>query len=304
MLFAAGSALDHVLDGYVWTLIDTFDLTIYLPYVTFDDGHKFGISRYTILMILAAGLILCIYLPLAKKIQTGAAPTGIFWNFFEFILTFVRDSIAKPYIGKDADKYVHYLWTVFLFVLFCNLFGMVPFLGSPTASFSVTFVLAATVFIFIHYNSIAKFGLKCHLFSFAPDLELPLVMKIFILGMLWPIEFGGLIIKCFVLSVRLFANMFAGHVVLGTILLFIPMVANLSPAVSGPVTLVSALGVLALSFLELFVAVLQAFLFAFLTALFFGGVLEHAEHAAHAGHGDGHSHHGAHDAGSEHGGHE
>jgi low temperature requirement protein LtrA len=90
--------------------------------------------------------------------------------------------------------------------------------------------------------------------------------------------------------------MFAGHIVLGTILLFIPMVKDSSVGIAGTVTVASALGVLALSFLELFVAFLQAFLFAFLTALFFGGVLEHAEHAAHGGeHGHDEHGHGGHD---------
>jgi F-type H+-transporting ATPase subunit a len=283
MLFAAGSALDHVLDTYVWHLFD-FMPAIPLPHFTVND-HTYGISKYSILMALAAGLLLWIYIPLGKKIQSGAAPSGVFWNLFEGLLTFIRDNVAKPYIGKDADQYVSYIWTIFLIVLFCNLFGMVPFLGSPTASFTVTFVLAGFVFVGIHAFSIMKYGLKYHLFSFAPDLDLPFVMKIFILGMLWPIEFLGLIIKCFVLAVRLFANMFAGHIVLGTILLFIPMVKDMSAGIATTVTVASVLGVLALSFLELFVAFLQAFLFAFLTALFFGEILEHAGHAAHAGHG-------------------
>jgi F-type H+-transporting ATPase subunit a len=247
-------------------------------------------------MLLAAALILWIYLPLAKKIQSGAAPTGIFWNLFEGILTFIRDNVARPYIGKNADQYVPYIWTIFLFVLFCNLFGMIPFMGSPTASFTVTAVLALTVVLFIHGNSIREFGLWSHLCSFAPHLDLPLGLKIPILLMLWPIEFMGLLLKCFVLAVRLFANMFAGHIVLGTILLFIPMVKDSSVGIAGTVTVASALGVLALSFLELFVAFLQAFLFAFLTALFFGGVLEHAEHAAHGGeHGHDEHGHGGHD---------
>jgi F-type H+-transporting ATPase subunit a len=292
MIFAAGSALDHVLDTYDWHLVDTYHL--HVPLLSFTIGHtEIGISKYSLLMVLAAGLILAIYLPLAKKIKSGAAPTGIFWNLFEFILTFIRDDIAKPYIGKDADKYVHFLWTIFLFVLFCNVFGMIPFLGSPTASFTVTAVLAASVFVFIHFYSIRAFGLKAHLFSFAPHLELPMVIKIPILFMLWPIEFFGLLLKCFVLAVRLFANMFAGHIVLGTILLFVPMVRNESAAIAGGVTFASVFGAFALSFLELFVAFLQAFLFVFLTALFFGGILEHAEHAAHAedhGHGGDHGH--------------
>jgi F-type H+-transporting ATPase subunit a len=297
MIFAEGSALDHVMDAYDWHLVGT----LHVPLLSFKIGDtRVGISKYSILMLMAFGLIAWIYISLAKKIKTGEAPTGIFWNLFESILTFVRDNIAKPYIGKDADKYVHFLWTIFLFVLFCNLFGMIPFLGSPTASFTVTFVLAMFVFGFIHVESIRRYGLKAHLFSFAPHLDLPIGLKIPILLMLWPIEFGGLMLKCFVLSVRLFANMFAGHIVLGTILLFIPMVKNASTAIAGTVTFASVFGVFALSFLELFVAFLQAFLFAFLTALFFGGVLEHAEHAAHAGdHGpDGHAH-GPPDAGTE-----
>jgi F-type H+-transporting ATPase subunit a len=286
MLFAAASALDHVLDGYDWHFIDEY-LHLHIPLGKIGKFEFF--SKYSLLMFLAGGLILWIYLPLAKKIQTGEAPKGIFWNLFEAILTFIRDNVAKPYIGKDADQYVHYLWTVFLFVLVCNLLGMVPFFGSPTASFTVTSVLAFSVFIFIHGYSIAKFGVKYHLQSFAPHVELPMAMKIPILLMLWPIEFFGLALKCFVLSVRLFANMFAGHIVLGTILLFIPMIRHMGEPLETTVTAASVIGVLALSFLELFVAFLQAFLFAFLTALFFGGVLEHAEHAAHAGHDHGHN---------------
>lgn len=301
MLFAAASALDHVLDGYVWHFLENLP-TYDIPSIHVNNVDL-RISKYSVLMFLAGGLILSIYLPLAKKIQTGAAPTGRFWNLFEAILTFIRDNVAKPYIGKDADQYVHYLWTVFLFVLTCNLLGMMPFMGSPTASFTVTSVLAACVFIFIHYNSIRKFGLWNHLNAFAPHLDLPIYLKAPILLMLWPIEFGGLMVKCFVLSVRLFANMFAGHIVLATFLLFIPMVKNTGPLLVSTVTAASVLGVLALSFLELFVAFLHAFLFAFLTALFLGGVLEHAEHAAHAGEhghvGDDHGHDEPPDAGPE-----
>jgi F-type H+-transporting ATPase subunit a len=296
MLFAEGTALDHVLDTYVWHFFDEpFHCAIPLPFGKFH-GVEFGISKYSVLMLFAFAVVAAIYIPLAKKIQVGDAPTGTWWNLFEAVLTFLRDDIAKPYIGKDADRYVPFIWTIFLFVLFCNLFGMVPFLGSPTASFTVTFVLAMFVFAFIHIKSIQQFGLAAHLKSFAPDLDLPIAIKIPILFMLWPIEFGGLALKCFVLAVRLFANMFAGHIVLGTILLFIPMVKNSHLAVMGTVTFASVFGVFALSFLELFVAFLQAFLFAFLTALFFGGVLEHAEHAAHGGD---HGHHG-HDEHGEH----
>jgi len=302
MIFAA-SAFEHVLDSFDWHIFETLHIEIHLPHIPgVFGGQGFGITKYTLLMVLASIIIMAIYIPLAKKIRTGEAPTGTFWNLFESILVFIRNEVAKPYIGADADRYVPHLWTVFLFVLTCNLLGMFPFMGSPTASIAVTGVLAFLVFIFIHVASAVRFGFLPHMVSFAPHMDMPLAMKIGIWMMLWPIEFVGLGLKCFVLAVRLFANMFAGHMVLATILLFIPAVSHTGPGLEWSVTVGSVIGVLALSMLELFVAFLQAYLFTFLTALFLGGVLEHSEHAAHAlhGHGDhGHGHddqgHAAHD---------
>lgn len=294
MVFAA-SAFDHVMDGFHVEIFHALHWEFEIPHIHgVFHGQGFGITRYTILMILAAIVICGIYIPLARQIRTGEAPKGTWWNLFEGVLTFIRDEVAKPYIGKEADHYVPYLWTVFLFVLTCNLLGMVPFLGSPTASFTVTSVLAFGSYIFINLSSILRYGLKAHLFSFAPHMEMPLALKAMMILMLWPIEFLGLIIKSFVLAVRLFANLFAGHMVLATILLFIPQVAGSGPALEGAVTVGSVLGVIALSMLELFVAFLQAYLFTFLTALFLGGVLEHAEHAAgghHDDHGNAHDEH-------------
>src|SRR6266704_937538 len=257
----ATTAFEHVLDTTVWHLFESLHWEIPLPPF---------VTKYSILMVVAGALILLVYMPLAKKIQTGQPPSGRFWNAFEFILTFIRDNVAKPYIPGDADRYVPYLWTVFLFVLVCNLLGMIPFMGSPTASFAVTSVLAIGSFLFIHLNCIFRVGVTSHFMSFAPHLEMPMALKIPLLLMLWPIEFLGMGIKCFVLSVRLFANMFAGHMVLATILLFIEAVKNTGPALEWTVTIASVLGVAALSLLELFVAFLQAFIFTFLTALFFG----------------------------------
>jgi F-type H+-transporting ATPase subunit a len=281
MIFAAGSAFEHVLDSMHWHVFDTLPAIPLIGTHHWPTEKGFGLTKYSILMFLAAGLICWIYIPLAKKIQTGEAPTGTWWNLFESVLVFIRDEVAKPYIGVDADRYVPYLWTVFLFVLTCNLLGMFPFMGSPTASFAVTSVLACGTYILINAASIMRFGFKAHLLSFAPHMEMHIAVKLPILAMLWPIEFLGLIIKCFVLAVRLFANMFAGHMVLATILLFIPAVSRHGEGLFWGVTVASVFGVIALSLLELFVAFLQAYLFVFLTALFLGGVLEHAEHNAH-----------------------
>src|SRR5437868_3472889 len=135
----AESAFEHVMDTRVWHFFE--NLSLHLP---------LGLTKFKVLMVLAALLILAIFLPLAGKIRTGAPPRGRWWNFFESFLTFVRDNVARPNIGHDADRYVPYLWSLFLFILVCNLFGMLPFMGSPTADIAVAIPLAAVTFCFIH----------------------------------------------------------------------------------------------------------------------------------------------------------
>ena len=162
---------------------------------------------------------------------------------------------------------------MFLFILFCNLLGMVPFLGSPTASISVTGALAIIAFFTIHGSAVAKMGIGHYLKSYIPHVEVPFGMGYFLIPMIVVIEVLGNFIKAFVLAVRLFANMFAGHTVVAVLLLFIVMVKDQGPALFWPVTAASVLGVTALSLLELFVACLQAFIFTFLTSLFLGSAL-------------------------------
>ncbi|MCS7047288.1 MAG: F0F1 ATP synthase subunit A, partial [Gemmataceae bacterium] len=240
MIFAA-NAFDHVLDSSHWHLWD--DVSIHLP---------FGLTKYKILALAAAILICLIYIPLARRASTGEPPRGRFWNCFESILTFLRDNLAKPYIGHDADHYVHYIWTVFLFILFCNLFGMIPFLGSPTASFTVTAALAACTFVFIHGSAMLEMGVGDYFRSYLPHLDVPFGMGYVIVPMIAVIEFLGNFIKAFVLAVRLFANIFAGHMVLAFILFFIVEVRmdhGQGPVLFWGVTVSSVVGVTLLSLL-------------------------------------------------------
>src|SRR5947209_18789321 len=102
---------------------------------------------FMILELIAAALIVIIYVPIARRARSGAPPRGFFWNTFESILTFLRDQVARPNIGHhDADRFVPFLWTLFLFILFNNLLGMLPFFGAATASLSVTGALALCAF--------------------------------------------------------------------------------------------------------------------------------------------------------------
>src|SRR5205823_13401540 len=113
------NALHHVMDTYEWELFDSFGPhSIHLPYI--EIGHfRIGLSKFVILEIIAALLVAAIYIPLGQSIRAGHVPRGTFANFFEVFLTFIRDQVAKPGVGEhDADKYVPFLWTLFVFILF------------------------------------------------------------------------------------------------------------------------------------------------------------------------------------------
>jgi F-type H+-transporting ATPase subunit a len=260
---------EHVLDSKSWNIFENLNVSFTLP-------GRF--TKYMILELIAAGLVVAIFIPLSKRVRNGEPPRGRFWNAMEGLLTFVRDFVAKPCIGEhDADRFVPFLWTLFLFILFCNLLGMFPFLGSPTANITVTFVLALVTFLVIHGSAIARMGPIAYVKSYAPHMDVPFGMGYVLAPFIAFLEIIGQVIKAFVLAVRLFANMFAGHTVLAFILIFIVMVKDTGWYLFWPITIGSVLGVVALSLLELFVAFLQAFIFVFLAALFLGSAL----HPAH-----------------------
>jgi F-type H+-transporting ATPase subunit a len=326
MLFAAHepTAMDHVQDEVgQWTIFhDLFGgLSIPLgPPLFYIGDHPVQLTKFMLLELLVAGLIIAIFVPLCRKAAAGGLPKGAWWNAFESLLAFVRNDIAKPALGEhEADRFVPFLWTVFLFILFLNLLGLFPFLASPTASIWVTGAMAVVSFIMMHGAAIAKKGVVQYFTSLWPHIEIVpnpwggghghghgdehdlghehhehehahdepapqpttgqvvswIIGSVFGFGlslMIYVIELFGTVIKSFVLAVRLFANMFGGHMVLATLLFFIYAVGNAGASylMWGGVTLTSVLGVVALSLLELFVAFLQAYVFTFLTALFMG----------------------------------
>jgi F-type H+-transporting ATPase subunit a len=322
-------AFHHVMDSKTsWELFDSFfgtPIAIPLPKIGTFFGHEVYLTKFMILELIAAILIAAIFIPLCRRAGEGELPKGAWWNAFESLLTFIRNEVAIPAIGEhEADKFLPYLWTTFLFVLFCNLFGMIPFLGSPTASIYMTAGLALCSFIMMHVPAMVKMGPIHYFAALWPHIEIvpnpwgassghghdhghadhghspahtsqsetsssaPSAGQIltwvfgsafgFVLSlMIFVIELFGTVIKAIILAVRLFANMFAGHLVLATILVFIYMAGTASLALWGTITVASVLGIVALSLLELFVAFLQAYVFTFLTALFMGMAL-HPEH--------------------------
>lgn len=257
-------AAEHVRDAHGFHF--PFGLHIELPTV-------FGIqvTKFMVLELVVALVMLAIFIPLGRRIASGKPVRGYLGNFLEAMLVFLRDQVARPAIGHhDADRFLPFIWTIFFFVLGCNLTGLIPWAGSPTGSLSVTGVLALLTLLVVLIAGMRKYGAVRYWTGMVPHMEgVPFVMAIFLIPMLLLIEVAGLFIKHAVLAVRLLANMFAGHLVLAVILGFIAAAAQSMFLWLG-VTTASVLGATALNLLELFVAFLQAYIFAFLSALFIG----------------------------------
>lgn len=227
------------------------------------------ITKFMVLEVVAALLLSVVLIWLAGRMRGGVRPKGRLWNLFESMLVFIRDEVARPAIGKkDGDRFLPYLWTVFFFVLTCNLLGMFPWMGSPTGALATTGAMAFVTFATVVGGGMAKLGALGFWKAQVPHMDLPPVLAVFLKPGIFLIEVLGLLIKHFVLAVRLLANMMAGHLVLAVIVAFVAAAWN-TGAWWG-VTPASILGATALSLLELFVAFLQAYIFTFLSALFIG----------------------------------
>jgi F-type H+-transporting ATPase subunit a len=259
-------------------------------------GSYFPITKFMILEVVAGLLILVIFRNLARKASTGEAVRGRFWNFWEAIALFLRDEVVRPTIGAGhahhnshdghgvppphgehghsaeakyrhpADKHLPFIWTTFFFILLCNLLGAIPWLGSPTGHICVTGALAITTLFVVIRTGMKVVGPVGFWKSLVPPMDVPAWLGIFMIPMIWILEFVGLMIKHGVLAVRLFANIMAGHTVIAVILGFINDVAGtplffvVAPA--------SVLGQVGVGLLELFVAFLQAYVFVFLATVF------------------------------------
>ena len=258
--------VEHVSDTSSYRLpefIGSFDL----PTIS-----NFTLTKSMVVELAVAFLMVALFVPLASKIKSGKPVRGRLWNLLEVFLLYLRKEVIIPSIGKkDADRFTPFLWTLFFFILFCNLFGLLPWFGaSPTGSLATTAVLALSVFIALVFSGMKKFGIIGFWVGQVPKMELPFVLAIFLKPMLFVIEVAGLFIKHVVLAVRLLANMFAGHLVIAVIMGFISAVAAENVLLWSGVTVASVLLCVALYMLELFVAFLQAYIFMFLASIFIG----------------------------------
>ncbi|MDZ4819277.1 MAG: F0F1 ATP synthase subunit A [Planctomycetota bacterium] len=260
-------------------------IVIEQPFGTLDNLYQMesgiGISKFMIIEVVVATIIAFIFIRLAARYREGDAPKGKLWNLFESFLVYLRDSVVRPAIAHDphhyheADKFLPVLWTLFFFILGCNLMGMIPWLGSPTGTFSATLALAAITLLTVLVSGSLKFGVVGFWKNQVPAMDLPIALAVILKPIIFVIEVVGLFIRHAILAVRLLANMAAGHLVILGIMGLITGAAALSLGSWGIVTAIAVIGTALFSLLELFVAFLQAYIFTFLSALFIGAAVNH-----------------------------
>ena len=234
-------------------------------------------TKHVVLMLVAALVCLLVFIPLARaarRREEGKAPPGIGGGIEAMILYF-RDEVVRRNIGHGADAYVPYVLTLFFFILAMNLLGLVPWGGSATGNLAVTLGLALCSFVLVEISGMRALGFSgyMHTIFFVPPGVTGIGAFLMLLVMT-PVEFLGKLTKPFALTIRLFANMTAGHTLIFALggLIFIFM--NVLAAAAG-VAVASTLMATAVMVLEVFVAFLQAFIFAMLTSVFIG-LIRHA----------------------------
>ncbi len=252
-MLASGGPVDHVLE-----------------HLAPHEGLLAGLRTNTHFMmsLLASALLVLVFVSLARRMKARgtAAPEGVLDNLLESFILFIRDEVVKPNMGPHAEHYAPFLLTVFFFVLVSNLMGLVPAVAAGTSNISITAGLALVTFGYGAIHGIREQGMGHYVKNLAPA-----GVPGFVLVILYPIEILGLVLKHLILAVRLFFNMWAGHLVMG-IILALPLLMKI-PAVTVPAYAMVA----GITFLELFVAFLQAYVFTMLASLFIGAQV-HPEH--------------------------
>ncbi len=348
MILASHDPADHVLPHRFGDVLKHWNIDYKAPLNIFSiSPHDTYFTNHMLMTLVAAAILILIFPIIGRKYakMTAVGPDrvvpGGFSNLLEAMMQFIRNDVARPVLGERTDRFMPFLWTVFFYILICNLLGMIPLEqiiylasgqklehigGTATGNIMITAGLAICAFVMIHLSGVIEVfkglvagtyghhhdeahgddhghadhghhghGQRPHgkaapvaavmapvlyVWNFAPHVFMPKTFEnplsyllvpadLIMWGILLALESIGAVIKPFALSIRLFANMVAGHVVLGSILALI-FVFKGSVSANYGLGVVASLGAAALSCLELFVCFLQAYVFTFLTTLFIG----------------------------------
>lgn len=267
--------IGHIMDSNV----------LELPFINFTDSHTIvadtlslptipsfnvagveidmSITKHVVVMWVASILLITMMLKAFSKPKD--VPSGLA-NFFEAIVLFLRDEVVIPIMGEHGKKYLPFLLTIFFFILFCNLLGLIPYSATATGNISVTAGLAICSFLVMLGAGIANNGFFGYFKSLVPSGVPPALLIILI-----PVELISLFVKPFALCVRLFANMTGGHVAILVFLGLIIIMQNEWIAL-GAIPFAAAIYLL-----EIFVGFVQAFVFTLLSTVFIG-MAAHPDH--------------------------
>ena len=274
-----------------------------IPALFIKEGiYQFFITNHLIMTAVSAVAVVLVFGFVSRRVRVKGNDLSSFQTrgrvaqLFETMCSFIRDEVVRPNLHELTDKYIYYVWTIFFFVLFANVLGLIPFGplaymltqdphvshlgGSATGNLSLNIVLAFGSFIAIIYIGIKETGAKAFFAHFNPiGWDDP---KMLLIGIpLYALEWLGLCIKCVVLAMRLFGTMMAGHLVIAAFIGLVFMAREVSHGLGYGVELSVILGGIVLTLLELFICFLQAFIFTFLTVLFISLVATHHDHEHH-----------------------
>ncbi len=298
--------IEHVMDNHTWHFFDGHYGTLFLPVIVhssargleifssrnfFDDHHQhvsyngytlehnkiylsgnavtdLSITKNVLMLFINAALMLIVFTSVARsyKKNAGSAPKGL-QSFIEPIVLFVKEEIVKPNIGPKYEKFLPYLLTLFFFILFGNLLGLLPGAANLSGNIAVTLVLAVLTFLITNFN-----GNKAYWMHILWTPGVPLPLRLIIL----PVEVIGIFTKPFSLTIRLFAAITAGHIVLLS-LVGLTFIFN-----SWFVGIGSSIFVLFISLIELLVAGIQAYVFTLFSALYIGMAVADHGHDDHS----------------------
>ena len=258
--------MHHILDNSVFAF-EPFG-SINLPKIVVG-GYDISVTKHVVMLWVVAALLLTVFSAVGgsyKKLTNRQAPKGLA-NAMEALVEFIRLDVAKSNIGHGYEKHLPYLLTVFFFILFCNLLGLIPYGATATGNVNVTLTLSVFTFFVTQISAFKAHGVKGYLQHLTAGTHWSLWI------IMVPIEIIGQFTKPFALTVRLFVNMTAGHIIILS-LIFISFILKsyiVAVAVSVPFAIFIYL-------LELFVAFLQALVFTMLSALFIGLATAHEGH--------------------------
>jgi F-type H+-transporting ATPase subunit a len=298
---AGDMIMHHILDSHVWHFWDGHYGTVFLPIIVYSeerglnvfsssnfyddhhniieyDGYKLehehitlasgesvldlSITKNVAALFMNAIVMLLVFISVAQgfKKNAGKAPSGI-QSFFEPIILYIRDEVIKPNIGHGYEKFVPYLLSLFFFIWFGNLFGLLPGAANLTGNIAVTFVLAIFTFIITNVSGNANYWK--HIF-WTPGVPLPI--RVIIL----PVEIIGIITKPISLMIRLFVAISAGHIVILSLIAMAFIFSSYAVGIGSSIILVF------INLIEILVASIQAYVFTIFTAVYIGLATEEA----------------------------